>query len=163
MKARASFLFLTLLFFSLSCFSQKAYLFIKKKGKKLETFIEGSQIRFQTRQGEIIEGKIMLLRNDTIYLNRGAVSRAAVAKIFMTDKQKIVTARELLYLSIGTVIVAAGLTLSGWEDFDAAVVYAVVTGYGQLLINIITRVVKNGRSSYRIGKKLRLQVLDFYR
>lgn len=99
-----------------------------------ETFIEGNAISLQTSDGIALNGMIILLRNDTIFLNQQAIPARKVTRIILSEKEKIVSLDEFIYMSLGVAIVTGGMLLSGLEEFEPALIYACVMGYGQLLI-----------------------------
>jgi hypothetical protein len=52
-----------LLFFSQLIFAQKGFLYIKKKGfKKVKTFGEGSAIKFETKNQQVVYGVMALVK-----------------------------------------------------------------------------------------------------
>jgi hypothetical protein len=55
------------LLFSQIVFAQRGFLYVKKKGfKKVRGFDEGSEIKFKTKDGEVIYGGIQLVKRDSI-------------------------------------------------------------------------------------------------
>jgi hypothetical protein len=161
-------LLLIIFLFSLtsSCFSQTGYLFIKKGFKKKRTYTEGSSIDLKLQDGSYRKGMITLLRNDTIFVNGQPVPTKKVKEVLLKRKPKkpFPDIKTLAIIGAGSALVTAGLTLSGQADFKEALTAGLVIGYGPLLIKHfggrLLRVIPRGK--YKIGKKFRLQVLDFH-
>jgi hypothetical protein len=63
-------LLLVLLVYSGSLFSQRGYLYVKKKGfKKVRTFEEGSMLKFETRKDKVVYGTLALVKKDSVRIN----------------------------------------------------------------------------------------------
>jgi hypothetical protein len=52
--------------------------------------------------------------------------------------------------------------LSNQAEFNEALLAGVVIGYGPIAVAYLKSKISLKRKKYRIGKKFRLQVLDFY-
>jgi hypothetical protein len=147
------------------CFAQKSFLFVKKNGHKVRTWTEGDLIRLRLVNDDIIEGRILLLRNDSIYINDLAFKSSFVKQVILKRKEKKpfpVTGLQLLYITGGVGLATVGMKASGWETTSKALLYSSVIGYGPILMSAITRNLNLRRKQYEIGGKFRLQVLDFY-
>jgi hypothetical protein len=166
MNQRRVFISLLCLFSFLSVFSQAGYLFIKKGFKKKRIYTEGDAIQVQLRDGNYNAGWITLLLNDTIYINGNPVPRMEISKVILPrkKKQQPPDAKTLLLIGAGSALFAAGLTLSKQADAKEAAVTGLVIGYGPLLIKHVAGGVYRTmlRKKFRIGKKFRLQVIDFH-
>jgi hypothetical protein len=62
----------------------------------------------------------------------------------------------------GVVLVTAGLTISNQAEFEQALLAGTVIGYGPPAIGYLKNQISFRRKKYKIGKKFRLQVIDFY-
>ncbi len=63
-------LLISLLFFSQTAFSQRGFLYVKKKGfKKVMAFAEGEVIKFRTKNDQLINGSVVLVKKDSIHIN----------------------------------------------------------------------------------------------
>ena len=144
--------------------AQRGYLFVKKGIRKVRTYTEGQGIILRDRDGYIHAGMITLLRNDTIYINGLSLARAEVADVITGRKKKVFKpdAKQLLLITGGVVLVTGGLTLSKQAGFTEALIAGTVIGYGPLAISFIGSKISFRKKKYRIGRKFRLQVLDFY-
>ena len=145
-------------------FAQRGYLFVKKGAKKVKTYEEGDRIRLLGRDGYLYTGVITLLRNDTIYLNGLPLARTEVARVLLGRKKKPfrVDPAQLLLITGGVVLVTGGLTLSKQADFGEAAIAGATIGYGPLLVSYLGSRISLKRKKYKIGRKFRLQVLDFH-
>jgi hypothetical protein len=147
-------------------FSQQGYLFVKKGFHKKRTFTEGDEINLKMEDGSYRKGVITLLRNDTIFINGKPVYRPLVAEVILerNRNKRLPDVKTLLLIGAGAAITTAGLVMSKQADFEKAATASLVIGYGPLLIRhlggTIMHTVK--RKKFRIGKKFRLQVLDFH-
>ena len=145
--------------------SQTGYLFVKKGVKKKRTYTEGDNIFLRLQNDTLYYGMITRLMNDTIFVSGLPVPRKAVKEVIISTKTKKsfhVPVKDLLLITGGVVLVTAGLTLSNQTDFTEAFIAGAVIGYGPLVIGYLNSKISLKRKKYRIGKKFRLQVLDFY-
>jgi len=144
---------------------QTGYLFVKKGYKKKRTYTEGDRIILQVREGTIYDGVITLLLNDTIYINGLPIARPEVSKLILINKKKKtfhLEPKDFLLITAGVALTTAGLTLSKQAKFKEALTAGLVIGYSPLAINYIGSKISFRRRKFRIGKKYRLQVLDFH-
>ena len=158
-------LIVSIVFTTQFCFAQKSFLFLKKNGNKVRTWTEGDIIRLRLMNEDIIEGRILLLRNDSIYINDLAFKSNFVKQVIFKRKEKKpfpVNGLQLLYITGGVGLSTLGIKAAGWETTGRALLYSSIIGYGPVLISAITRNINIKRKQYKIGDKFRLQVLDFY-
>jgi hypothetical protein len=161
---RLLYLFVFLFSFALAQ-SQTGYLFVKKGFKKKRTYTEGSTIYLRLRDNRVHYGMITRLMNDTIFVSGLPVPRTAVKEVIVSTKTKKsfhVPLKDLLLITGGAALVTGGLTLSKQADFSEALVAATMMGYGPLAIGYLKSKISLKRKKFRIGKKFRLQVIDFY-
>ena len=153
------------IFTSISSYSQTGYLFVKKGIKKKKTYTEGDNIYLRLHNDSLRYGMITRLMNDTIFLSGLPVPRSAVSEVIVRDRVKKrfhVPVKDLLLITGGVVLVTGGLTLSDQATFEEALTAGLVIGYGPLVIAYLKSKISLKRKKFRIGKKFRLQVLDFY-
>ena len=166
MNRLRSFLLLLLLITGSYSFSQQGFLFVKKGFHKKRTYTEGDAIHVKLEDGTFRKGVITLLRNDTIFIDGRPVWRPRVSEILLERKPKkpFPDVKTMLLIGAGAALTTAGLTLSKQARFEQALVAGLVIGYGPLLIKHfggrLARLLI--RKKFRICKKFRLQVLDFY-
>src|SRR5690349_2525639 len=151
------------LFHSTECYSQQSFLFLKKGRKKVRTWYEGDVIRLELKRGGIPEGRILLLRNDTIYINDLAISTTDVKRVLIRRKVKKafpINAEQAAWIAGGVALTTVGLRVAKWEtNTGKALLYSSVIGFGPILITALTNQIHFRRKDYPIGKKFRLQVL----
>lgn len=158
-------LLLIFLFTSVYSYSQTGYLFVKNGIKKKKTYTEGDNIYLRLQNDSLRYGMITRLMNDTIFLSGRPIPRVAVKEVIIRRREKKrfhVPVKDLLLITGGVVLVTGGLTLSDQADFKEALTAGLVMGYGPLAIGYLKSKISLKRKKYRIGKKFRLQVLDFY-
>ena len=158
-------LLLIFLFTSMFSYSQTGYLFVKKGIKKKKTYTEGDNIYLRLRNDSLQYGMITRLMNDTIFLSGRPVPRVAVKEVIIRSHEKKrfhVPVKDLLLITGGVGLVTGGLTLSDQASFKEALTAGLVMGYGPLAVGYLKSKISLKRKKYRIGKKFRLQVLDFY-
>lgn len=159
-------LFLTIfLFASLLSHSQTGYLFVKKGYKKKKTYTEGENIYLRLQNDSLYYGMITRLMNDTIFVSGYPVPCKNVKEVIVSKKERKafqMSAKDFLLITGGVALVTGGLTLSEQADFKEALTAGLVMGYGPLLIGYAKSKISLKRKKFRIGKKFRLQVLDFY-
>jgi hypothetical protein len=147
-------------------FSQQGFLFVKKGFKKKQVYTEGDAISVKLEDRSYRKGVITLLRNDTIFINGQPVYRPLVTEVLLKRKPKkhLPDAKTMLLVGGGAAITTAGLTISKQAKFEDALVAGLVIGYGPLLVEHFgSRLIRSFiRKKFRIGKKFRLQVLDFH-
>ena len=158
-------LFFIFLFTFTSAHSQTGYLFVKKGIKKKRTYTEGDDIYLRLHDNRVYYGMITRFMNDTIFVSGRPVPRMAVKEVIVSTKTKKsfhVPLKDLLLITGGAALVTGGLTLSKQADFNEALIAATVMGYGPLAIGYLKSKISLKRKKFRIGKKFRLQVIDFY-
>jgi|SRR6218665_176689 len=156
---------LLLIFSCLTASSQSGYLFVKKGLKKKRTYTEYDNIFLKLSNGKYKNGMITRLMNDTIWVSGDPIPKNDVAEVVIRVKDKKdfhISAANLALITAGVALVTAGLTVSDQASFRQALVAGLTIGYGPLIIGYLTRKVSLGRTSYKIGRKFRLQMLDFY-
>ena len=149
----------------LSNHAQTGYLFIKKGYKKKRTYLEGENIYLRLQNDTVYYGRITKLMNDTIYLTGRPVPRIAVKEVLTPpakSRKFYISTKDFLLVTAGVALVTAGLTASGQAEFEEALLAGTVIGYGPLAIAYLKNSVSFQRKKYRIGKKFRLQIIDFY-
>jgi len=166
MNRRRSFLLLLILYTCSPSFSQQGFLFVKKGFHKKRVYTEGDVISLKLEDGSYRKGVITLLRNDTLFINRQPVYRPLIAEVLLEREynKRLPDVRTMLLIGAGAALTTAGLTLSKQAKFEQALVASLVIGYGPLLIKHFGGLLIRSfiRKKFRIGKKFRLQVLDFY-
>lgn len=160
-------LFLLLIFSSSTeTFSQAGYLFVKKGIRKKRTYSEGDMIRLRLKDGSLAYGSITLLRNDTIFLNGHPVPIGWVKEVLLKRKAKrpFPDGKTIAIIAAGSALTSAGLALSKHETVEQALIAGPVIGFGPLLVkhfgSRLLRIIPRGK--FRIGRKFRLQVVDFH-
>jgi hypothetical protein len=148
------------LLFSQIVFAQRGFLYVKKKGfKKVRGFDEGSEIKFKTKDGEVIYGGIQLVKRDSIYVNSHWFNIKRINRIYLRDKKYHFNTQLFLLTTAGVAISTAGMTLAEWASFKDALAYSAGIGYGNF---IIANFPSLKRKKYNIGKKFTLQTLDLH-
>jgi hypothetical protein len=158
-------LFIVFFCFSLVASSQTGYLFVKKGIKKKRTYAEGDRIMLQVKDGSIYTGLITLLLNDTIYINGRPIPRPDVTAVVLNNRERKkfhIDAKDLLLITGGVALTTAGLTLSHQAKFREALTAGTVIGYGPLAFAYLKSKISFRRKRFRIGKKFRLQMLEFH-
>jgi hypothetical protein len=158
-------LLLSFLFVVLHASSQTGYLFVKKGHKKKTTYQEGETIHLRLQNDSSYYGLITRLMNDTIYLSGRPIPVRNVKEVIVRQKEKKkfhVSTKDFLLITGGVALVTAGLSLSDQADFDEALLAGTVIGYGPLLVGYAKSKISLKRKKYRIGKKFRLHLIDFY-
>lgn len=153
-----------LLFSLLSTHAQTGYLFIKKGHKKKRTYSEGDNIYLRFMNDSVYHGMITRLMNDTIFLSGHPVPLKVVKEVIIPrNKRKFhISTNDFLLITGGVILVTGGLTLSNQAEFGEALLAGTVIGYGPLVIGYLKSTISFKREKYRIGKKFRLQIVDFY-
>lgn len=138
---------------------------MKKGIKKKKTYTEGSTIYLRLQNDSLRYGMITRLMNDTIFVSGRPIPRIEVKEVIISTRERKsfrVSAKNLLLITGGVALVTGGLTLSKQADFNEALIAGAVMGYGPLAIGYLKSKISLKRKKYKIGKKFRLQVLDFY-
>lgn len=145
--------------------AQTGYLFVKKGLKKKATYTEGNTIYLRLQNDSMRYGVITRLVNDTIFLNGRPVPRVAVKEVLLGDKRNRpfrIPLKDFLLITAGVGLVTAGLSLSDQADFKEALIAGLAIGYGPLAVGYVKSKISLKRKRYRIGKKYRLHMIDFY-
>ena len=167
MLSRAIQLLVLLVFFSAPLYAQPGYLFVKKGAHKKRIYLEGDRIHFITNTGEEKRGIITLLLNDTIYVNGKSFARSEVKTIVLdgVEKKKFpADFKTMMLITAGAGLTITGLTLNNAVKPKDAIISAAVIGYAPLLIKHFggRLLYLAKRKKFRIGKKFRLQVVEFH-
>ena len=154
---------LLLIFFLLSSqllFAQRGFLYVKKNGfKKVRTFEEGSAIKFETKNDQVIYGRLALVKKDSVYVNGNWFATAGIKKIILQKKERHFDPKIFLLTTGGIAISTAGMTLAKWANFKDALAYSAGIGYGNFAIANFPSL---KRRQYKTGKKFSLQTLDLH-
>jgi hypothetical protein len=160
------FIVLLLTLVSSFSYSQTGYLFVKKGFKKKRIYTEGDRINVRLQNGSYYYGTITLLRNDTIFINGQPVYHPYIKDVLLKRKPKkpFPDTKTLLVIGGGAVLASAGLAISKQAKTSEALLAGPVIGYGPLLVKHFGgRLFRSFiRKKFRIGKKFRLQILDFH-
>ena len=162
---RSLLVILFLLCFGAKAQSQMSYLFVKKGYKKKMTLTEGSFVALRLTGDRFYAGTITLLLNDSIYIAGVPLARKEVREVRLrkkTRKKFSISPKELLVMAGGTALVTAGLALSNQTDFKEALYTGLAIGPAPLLIEFGRSHISLRRKKFRIGKRFRLQQIDFY-
>ena len=103
--------------------------------------------------------------NDTIFVSGRPIPRVAVKEVIIDRKNRRkfqISAKDFLLITGGVVLVVGGLTISNQAEFEEALLAGTVIGYGPLIIGYLKNKISFRRKKYKIGKKFRLQIIDFY-
>ena len=145
--------------------AQRAYLFIKKNGKKIKTYVEGQQIKVKTDRTGIIEGYISRLRTDSISISGIRFHKNEIEQIIIRDKKHFkieADAKLLALITAGVALCTYGMTLNGHETFQNALKNSIIIGYSPLVISAIRKKISFKRRAYTLRKKFRIDILDLY-
>jgi hypothetical protein len=145
--------------------AQKGYLFVKKKGRKVATYVAGQSIKIKTDRSGIIQGYISLLKNDSLFMSGQRFHKDEIQTIILRDRKRFVieaNAQTLGLLTAAIGLSSYGMTLNGREKFSTALGYSAVIGYSPLLISAIRKKISFTKRSYIMGKKFRIDILDLY-
>ena len=133
----------------------------------MRTYTEGDRIHLILHDGSTYRGIITLLINDTIYVNGKPVPRMAVDAVVLneaTKKKFPADAKTMLAITGGVALTTVGLSLNDLNKPKDALIAAATIGYAPLLLKHFggRLLYALKRKKFRIGKKYRLQVLDFH-
>lgn len=145
--------------------SQTGYLFVKKGANKKRTYQPYDRIAVRLQTNEVVSGMITRLMNDTIYIGSRPIARTAVTEVLLTTKpapQFNIDAKQVLLITAGVALVTAGLTISKQAKFKTALISGTVIGVGPIAFGYLRSKISLRRKKYKIGKKFRLQMIDFY-
>lgn len=158
-------IFLLLIFSCLTASSQSGYLFVKKGLKKKRTYTEYDNIFLILNSGKYKYGMITRLMNDTIWVSGEPIPKNDVAEVVIKIKDKEnfhVGLKNFALITGGVALATTGLTVSKQASFKQALVAGLTLGYAPLIIGYLSKKISLSRRSYKIGRKFRLQMVDFY-
>lgn len=146
--------------------AQQSFLFLKKNARKKRIWTEGDIIRLRLKNNDLLEGRIILLRNDSIYINDLAFRTKDVKQVIINRREKKpfpVDGLQALYITGGVGLSTVGMKTAGWtKTYGRALWYSSIIGFGPILLQAGLQHLNLRRTHFNIGKKFRLQVLDFY-
>ena len=145
--------------------AQKGFLYLRKHYKRIRVYTEGEPIRLEMAHEVILEERILRLRNDSIFFRNYAFPVSQITRIYKLQTSRVafpVSGGQLALITAGVALSTLGMTASGWETFDHALIYSATIGYAPLVLIYGFNKLKPRRTQYRIGKKFNLQEMDFY-
>jgi hypothetical protein len=149
---------LLFLLLSISAYSQRGALLVKKRGlKKVHSFAEGAHIRFYTSEGDFVQGMITLVKGDSIYVNHNAFPASSIRRIVLRDKKSMVP--QILLTTAGVAAASGMISLAGGSAYGDAVRTTAAIGYGSILLRTVPKL---KRKKYPIRKKFTVQTLDLH-
>lgn len=138
---------------------------LKKHGRKIKTYYEGERLKLQIDNAAIFEGTITLLKDDSVFINDKAFAVLSITKVFLARKPSKpfpIDKEQALYIAGGVALATFGMQAAGWAPTGRAFIYSSAIGFGPVIIAAITQKIHFKRKQYRIGRKFKLQELDFY-
>jgi len=145
--------------------SQTGYLFVKKGIKKKKLYTEGENIYLRLNNDSLYYGMITRLMNDTIFVSGRPLPRIAVKEVIISNKTRQsfhVPVKDLLLITAGVALITGGLTLSKQAELKQALIAGALIGYGPLAFGYLKSKISLNRKKFKIGRKFRLQMIDFY-
>jgi len=140
--------------------AQHGMIFVKKRGiKKVATISEGSTFRFRKTDDSVIHGTLAMVKNDSVFVNGYWHAVADIRRVIIRPKDEKTLGNQLLLTTAGVGMITAGMTLAKWEDFRTSLAVASGMGFGNFLLQVVPRL---KRRQYRIGRRFRLQPLDYH-
>lgn len=162
---RLCLLFLFLLSATLST-AQYNQLVLRKDGRAIKRYQEGSVITLQTKTGLKYTGTIYLIQNDSIYFQEEGMKVSDIAVVYKHAKRKAklipMGKEEFLYANLGIPLFATILTLGG-QPFGSSLAFGATLVYGPVLLYNLQRIIFNGNRMYVIGNTYTLLALDLYK
>jgi len=159
-------LFLLLLVLTVSHVdAQHAYLHVKKGYKKKKTYLEGDRILLRLKSDTIVGGLITHLRDDTIFIlgKPFAVDNVEAVIIRKGRKSKFhIPAKQLLLIGGGTALTTLGFTFNDYMSVEKAAFTAGMIGFAPIVVQWMASKIDLSRKEYKMGKKFRLQLIDFH-
>ncbi len=159
-------LLLTIFLLPALVYAQPGYLFIKKGAKKKRTYEEGDRIALRLANDTVYHGLITLLYRDTIYLNGKVIPARDVKAVVMPVRSNKfpVDGKTLLLITAGSAMVSGGLMLNNMETPKNAIMTGLAMGFGSIIVRYGIQTVVHWvrKKEFKMGKKYRIQVLEFH-
>ena len=160
------YLLLVFLFSAAVSPAQFNQLVLRKDGRAIKRYQEGSVITLQTKTGLKYTGTIYLIQNDSIYFQEEGIKVSDIAVVFKHAKRKArlipMGKEEFLYANLGIPLFATILTLGG-QPFGSSFAFGASLVYGPVLLYNLQRIIFNGNRKYIIGNTYTLRALDLYK
>ena len=155
-----------LLFLGAQLSAQHNQLVLRKNGRPIIRYQEGSTITIQTKLGLRYSGTIYLIQNDSIYFQDEGMRVQDIAVVYKSPKRKArlipMSNEEFLYANLGIPLFATILTLGG-QPFGSSLTFGASLVSGPILLYNLQRILLHGNRSYNIGSTYSLLVLDLYK
>jgi hypothetical protein len=158
-------LFLSLLF-TADVIAQFNQLILRKNGKPVRRFTEGSEITIETTLGMKYSGTIYLLQNDSIYFNASGIPLNQIAVVYKNKRRRqplIPMEKEYFLVANAGIPLFATILYLGGEAFWPAMATGTGLVYIPILLYNMQRILFHGNRKYMIGSVFDLQLLDLYR
>jgi hypothetical protein len=146
--------------------AQYNQLVLRKEGRAIKRYQEGSVITLQTKTGLKYTGTIYLIQKDSVYFQEEGIKVSDIAVVFKHAKRKAriipMSNEEFLYANLGIPLFATILTLGG-QPFGPSLAFGATLVYGPVLLYNLQRIIFNGNRRYVIGNTYSLLALDLYK
>lgn len=158
-----------LILFIAYCFTATAQynqLLLRKDGRTIMRYTEGSVITIQTKLGLKYTGTIYLIQNDSVYFQDEGMKVRDIEVVYKHPKRKArlipMSNQDFLLSNAGIPLFALILTLGG-QPFWPSLAFGASLVYGPVLLYNIQRILFSSNKVYPIGNRYSLLVLDLYK
>lgn len=146
--------------------AQHNQLLLRKDGRTIMRYQEGSVITIQSKLGLKYTGTIYLIQNDSIYFQDEGMKVRDIEVVFKQPKRKArlipMSTQDFLLANAGIPLFAGILTLGG-QSFWPSLAFGTTLVYGPVLLYNIQRILFSSNKVYQIGSRYSLLVLDLYK
>lgn len=146
--------------------AQYNQLLLRKDGRTIIRYTEGSVITIQTKLGLKYTGTIYLIQNDSIYFQDEGMKVSDIELVYKHPKRKArlipMSNQDFLLSNAGIPLFAVILTLGG-QSFWPSLAFGATLVYGPVLLYNIQRILFSSNKVYPIGNRYSLLVLDLYK
>ena len=116
-----------------------------------------------TNYQQPVQGVITNMFDDSIFINQMGFSLKEIIGIkkIIHKKRSSISVEQYGFIALGSLLMATGVYIAGWEDLKTSAMYALAIGFGPIILNkLISSASIFKRKKYMLGKKYQLQILD---
>lgn len=158
----------TFLFFLLCIFFKGLSQFpvtlnLKNNGKLIKKYYKGDPIIIITNYHQSVQGVISNMFNDSLFINQIGFSLKEIigVKKIIYKKSVGMSAEQYGLIALGSLLMATGVYVAGWEDLKTSATYGLAIGFGPIIVNkLVSSASILKRKKYMLGNKFQLQILD---
>ncbi len=136
---------------------------LKKGVKLINKYQQNDPIIIITNYHQPVYGVITKMFGDSVFINNIGFSLKEIIGIkkMIHKKTSRISAEQYGFIALGSILMATGVYVAGWQDLKTSAAYGLAIGFGPIVLNKLLGVASIfKRKKYMLGNKYQLQILD---